>query len=101
MKHDELIEALRRLKVETGSLACLGCGHEHNCNTQGCAILREAVAALEIDAVPVVRCGKCSDWERGYRRREPTKMGYCRRRNCWMFEQEFCSSGRPRDEKET
>lgn len=43
MKHDELIEALRRLKVETGSLACLGCGHEHNCSTQGCAILREAV----------------------------------------------------------
>lgn len=47
MKHDELIEALRRLQVETGSLACLGCGHEHNCSTQGCAILREAVAALE------------------------------------------------------
>lgn len=30
MKTDELIEALRRLKVQTGSLACLGCGHEHN-----------------------------------------------------------------------
>ena len=28
MKTDELIEALRRLKVQTGSLACLGCGHE-------------------------------------------------------------------------
>lgn len=47
MKHDELIEALRRLKVETGSLACLGCGREHNCSTQGCAILREAVKAVE------------------------------------------------------
>lgn len=47
MKLDELIEALRRLKVETGSLACLGCGHEHNCSTQGCAILREAVEAVE------------------------------------------------------
>lgn len=47
MKHDELIEALRRLKVETGSLACLGCGHEHNCGTQGCAILRAAIEEIE------------------------------------------------------
>lgn len=46
MKHDELIKALRRLKVETGSLACLGCGHEHNCGAHGCAILREAVKEL-------------------------------------------------------
>ena len=28
MKTDELIEALGRLKVQTGSLVCLGCGHE-------------------------------------------------------------------------
>ena len=28
MKTDELIKALGRLKVQTGSLACLGCGHE-------------------------------------------------------------------------
>lgn len=47
MKRDELIAALRRLKVETGSLACLGCGHEHNCSTQGCAILRQAIETLE------------------------------------------------------
>ena len=31
MKTDELIMALQKLKVQTGSLACLGCGHEHNC----------------------------------------------------------------------
>lgn len=55
--------------------------------------------APTIDAVPVVRCGKCSDWKRTYRRREPTKLGYCSRRNCWMFEKEFCSSGTPREEK--
>lgn len=42
MTYPELAKALRRLKVETGSLACMGCGHEHNCSTQGCAILREA-----------------------------------------------------------
>ena len=43
MNDRELIAALRRLKVQTGSLACLGCGHEHNCSTSGCAIIREAV----------------------------------------------------------
>lgn len=47
MKTDELIEALRRLKVQTGSLACLGCGHEHNCGTGGCAIIREADDKLQ------------------------------------------------------
>ena len=38
----QLLKALRHLKVETGSLACFGCGWEHNCSTEGCAILREA-----------------------------------------------------------
>ena len=42
MRDHELINALRRLKVETGSLACLGCDHEHNCGVHGCAIMREA-----------------------------------------------------------
>lgn len=46
MKTDELIEALGRLKVQTGSLACLGCQHEDNCGVHGCAIMREAVAQL-------------------------------------------------------
>ena len=42
MNLDELLTALSRLKVETGSLACLGCGHEHNCSTHGCKIIRLA-----------------------------------------------------------
>lgn len=42
MRDQELVNALRRLKVETGSLACLGCGHEHSCGVAGCAIIREA-----------------------------------------------------------
>ena len=33
--------------METGSLSCLGCGHEHSCNVHGCQILREAAAQLE------------------------------------------------------
>ncbi len=47
MSDRELIAALRRLKVETGSLACVGCGYVHNCGIHGCRILREAVAWLE------------------------------------------------------
>lgn len=47
MTTNDLLKALARLRVETGSLACLGCGREHNCSTHGCQILREAAAQLE------------------------------------------------------
>lgn len=47
MTTNKLIKALQRLKVETGSIACLGCGHEHNCGIHGCAIIREAAEKLE------------------------------------------------------
>lgn len=47
MTDKELIASLRWLKVQTGSLACLGCGREHNCGIHGCAILREAIAFVE------------------------------------------------------
>lgn len=43
----ELLKALGRLAVETGSLACLGCGWEHDCGVQGCAILRGVKLVLE------------------------------------------------------
>lgn len=43
---DGLLQALRRLRVETGGLACLGCGHEHNCGVHGCAIIRKAMERL-------------------------------------------------------
>ena len=46
MTREELIQALNRLKVQTGSLACLGCGYEHNCAAKGCRILREAAEQL-------------------------------------------------------
>ena len=42
MTTDEVLCALDALAVQTGSLACLGCGHEHNCGIHGCAIIREA-----------------------------------------------------------
>ena len=47
MTDKELITALKRMMVETGSLICMGCGHEHNCGIHGCAIIREAAVRLE------------------------------------------------------
>ena len=47
MEIKALIKALRRGSVETGSIACLGCGDEHNCGTCGCAIIREAADKLQ------------------------------------------------------
>ena len=65
MTRAELIKALGRLKIETGSIACLGCGHEHNCSTQGCAIIRAAVEELSAaDVRPVVR-GRWEDKQFG------------------------------------
>ena len=47
MSDNDLIASLRRMKVQTGSLVCLGCGYEHNCGIHGCAILRKTIAWLE------------------------------------------------------
>lgn len=47
MSDRELITSLRRLKVQTGSIACLGCGYEQNCSIHGCRIMRAALERLE------------------------------------------------------
>lgn len=47
MTNPELINALRKLKIQTNSFACLGCGYEHNCGILGCAIIREATEKLD------------------------------------------------------
>lgn len=71
MTANELITALQRLKVETGSIACLGCGHEHSCGIHGCAIIREATEKLDdfnavFDEDTVVRmAGQCLKVEPG------------------------------------
>lgn len=46
MSIEELLRDLEWLKVETGSLACLGCECENNCGMHGCRILREAIACI-------------------------------------------------------
>lgn len=79
MKIAELVALLRSRMVETGSLACLGCGHEHDCGTQGCAIMREAADRLERTAwispytklperfEPVIVCRESGKVEAGHR----------------------------------
>ena len=47
MKNEQIVRALRRLKVETGSLVCMGCGREHDCGILGCRIVREAAELIE------------------------------------------------------
>lgn len=55
---NSLLADLKRLKVETGSLACMGCGREHNCGVHGCAILRESADVLQ---EYVDRCARYAD----------------------------------------
>lgn len=55
MKTDELIMALQKLKVQTGSLACIGCKHEDTCGMHGCALIREAVQEAADDATVQLR----------------------------------------------
>ena len=47
MSDDILIQALRRMTPETGSLHCLGCGYEHGCSLHGRAVINRAVERLE------------------------------------------------------
>ena len=47
MNRTELIAALQRIKIKTGSFACLGCGYEHSCGIHGCAIIRAAISRLQ------------------------------------------------------
>ena len=47
MKSAEIVRNLRRLKIQTGGIQCLGCGYEHDCSIHGCCIMREAAALIE------------------------------------------------------
>ena len=67
MTNNELAEFLRNMKVETGSLLCLGCGHEHNCGIHGCAILSMAADALDNSERHVAALHKeIKGWRRQY-----------------------------------
>ena len=62
MEFYELAEALRAMKVETGSLVCLGCQYEDNCGIKGCAILKNATSAIDILPKEVGRAVRA--WDR-------------------------------------
>ena len=61
MNLDTLIRDLKRLSVETGSLACLGCAHENSCGVRGCALIREAVQQLGAMHRSLLDVGGCAD----------------------------------------
>lgn len=54
MKIEDLIAALRRLKVQTGSLACLGCGLEHDPRVDTLFLIAQA---LEVSADELLGLG--------------------------------------------
>lgn len=39
MKDPELVAALRRLKINTKGIACLGCNYERDCGVHGCRLI--------------------------------------------------------------
>ena len=103
MKNEEIVKALRELKVETGSLVCMGCGREHDCGILGCRIVREAAELIArfpaADVVPVVRCkdSKHKGWVQ-----EPChgkSVDCCKIWDCTLrnLEATFCSYGEPKD----
>lgn len=47
MEQKELVSALQKIKVQTGSMACLGCDYENSCGIKGCAIIRAAIEEIE------------------------------------------------------
>ena len=68
MKNEEIVRALRRLKVETGSLVCMGCGLEHEAPITLCDDLAAAAdlieaQAKEIDALRNELCLKCGNYK--------------------------------------
>lgn len=46
MKDTDLIAELRHLKINTNSIACLGCGYENGCSAHGCHLIGLAADRL-------------------------------------------------------
>ncbi|MBQ0037833.1 MAG: hypothetical protein KBS74_04080 [Clostridiales bacterium] len=46
IERKEIIRILRRMKLEHGPTVCIGCGHEHGCGVHGCAVVNEAIVAI-------------------------------------------------------
>lgn len=44
----DLTRQLQRLVTEERPGACVGCGHEHNCRRDGCAVLRSVSRVVAV-----------------------------------------------------
>lgn len=47
MTIQSIVQRLRKMAGDTSRIECEGCGCEHNCMTDGCAVMREAADKLE------------------------------------------------------
>ena len=88
MKDQELVNAIRRLKVETGSLACMGCGHEHNCGVSGCAVMREAADRIANQNTHILALQKEIEGLRG-----DLKLHRCATCDFWRENDPRCMNG--------
>ena len=55
------VKALRGLRVESGSLACLGCKAEDGCSINGCAIIGDAIRILGVSNSDTSQGGEAHD----------------------------------------
>ena len=46
MTIQNIVQRLRRMAESTTGIDCSGCGFEHNCGTNGCAVMQEAAEKL-------------------------------------------------------
>ena len=86
MSPEALIRALERMAGETGSLNCLGCGHEHSCSTHGCAVLKAAadmIRAAVGDLKYIAFCGTCVHYQRGP---DEEPCGSCHGGDCFVWQ---------------
>lgn len=74
MTTDDLICALKTMRVQTGSLACMGCGYEHNCGVHGCAILREAGEILSEQDACLIQARADAEHYKGERDRAVAQL---------------------------
>ena len=82
MTQDEIVAALRKLRVETGSLICLGCGWEHRCGAPyGCRIMREAADLLEKYQAQAFTLQQELEWKRAQLDCANTAAGILKRQN--------------------
>ena len=66
MNDKGLLKALRRLKVETGSLACMGCGYEHNYGYLDVCPLEVSAAHRDADGGCAIYDRLCPDCRREF-----------------------------------